>query len=225
MSPPRTESCPKTRAVGARLARALHRYLEGELDDATLVRGLRRLASDIEGDRLLQVQAAPPDDRSVAALFGWWQQRMSLPRAKLTAGRRRALQARLAEGYTEEQIRRAIAACSASEWHQGKNKSARAYNDIVLICRSGEKLESFIAMADEGGGAPEIDPDLARLEREAMQAMKEGRIDDYNRADERLRAVKNDRRRKAHPGEPAPARAQDSAGERGSRSSAVSRAS
>lgn len=228
MPPPVTdpESCPKARAVGARLARALHRWLEREIDEETLVRGLRRLASDIEGDRLLRVQSAPTPAHSavVEDLFRWWQARMSLPRAKLTAGRRRAVEARLGEGYSAEQIRRAIAACSASEWHMGKNKSERAYNDLVLICRSGEKLESFLAMADDGGGAPEIDPALARLEREAMQALQEGRTDDYNRANERIRAHKNDRG-KAHAGDSAHARASDSANARGSRPSAVSRAS
>jgi hypothetical protein len=187
---PIDETCPKTRAVGARLAKALHAYLSGDLTDARLIHGLRRLARDIEGDAVLKAPTAPLEathENALRGLFGFWQQKMTLPKAKFTAGRRRAVLARLAEGYTVGQIRRAIAACSASEWHCGQNDRKTAYNDLTLICRSGEQVEKFLAMAD-AHGAPEADdnPELRKLQREASSALKEGRTDDYNRANARL---------------------------------------
>ena len=189
------ESCPTTRAIGARLATALHRYLAGELDEATLVRGLRRLAADIEGQRVLRVQepASGEQARAVEVVFGWWQQRCEQPKAKLTPGRRRVVLARLREGYTVEQVKQAISACSASPWHMGVNDRKVVYNDLTLICRSGEKLEAFLAL---GGGSAE-DPEIEVLQRGALQALQEGRTDDYNRTNARISSLQADRRRAA----------------------------
>lgn len=186
------ETCPKTRAIGARLAKALHAYLSGDLTEQRLVHGLRRLALDIEGDTVLRAPAQdePRKDAVLSAVFAWWQQKMALPKAKFTPGRKAAVRARLAEGYTVGQIRRAIAACSASEWHCGANDRKTAYNDLRLICRSGEQLEKFLALAD-AHGAPmaDDDPIARRLTREARTALQEGRTDDYNRANAQLRSL------------------------------------
>jgi len=186
------ESCPKTRAVGARLAKALHAYLSGDLTDARLVHGLRRLALDIEGDTVLRAPVVPDQSEAqgLRSLFGFWQQKMMLKNARFTPGRRKVLAARLADGYTVGQLRRAIAACSASEWHCGKNDRNMPYNDLTLICRNGEQVEKFLALADSYG-APESDdnPEIRRLQRAITTAFKEGRTDDYNRSNARLRAI------------------------------------
>jgi hypothetical protein len=79
-------------------------------------------------------------------VFDYWQHVMGCPQAKLTQRRSKAIQDRLREGYTVEQIRRAIDGCKASAWHQGINDRGRVYNDIELICRSGEKVEAFLGM-------------------------------------------------------------------------------
>jgi hypothetical protein len=72
---------------------------------------------------------------------------MGHSRAKLTKGRRTKITARLEEGYTAEQIKQAIDGCKASKYHMGENEQQNVYDDLTLICRNGEKLESFIHKA------------------------------------------------------------------------------
>lgn len=81
----------------------------------------------------------------VQGLFDFWvnQMRKQPGSTKLTTKRRKAIQARLKEGYTEEQIKNAIVGCSLDPFSMGQNDRQKAFNDIELICRSGEKLESF----------------------------------------------------------------------------------
>jgi hypothetical protein len=81
---------------------------------------------------------------TVSALFAYWQQQCGHIHAKLTADRRGKIRARLREGYKPEQVRTAIdGAARAAFVDNGKR-----FDDIELICRSGSKLEDFIARAD-----------------------------------------------------------------------------
>lgn len=80
----------------------------------------------------------------VATVFEHWRAVMGKNGAtKLNAKRRRAIEARLREGYTVEDVRKAINGCRSSRFHMGNNKNQKPYNDIELICRDGAKLESF----------------------------------------------------------------------------------
>lgn len=86
--------------------------------------------------------------REAASIFTYWKTVMDKPEARLTADRRAKIQARLRDGYTEEQIKQAIDGCRASSWHMGENPNGKQYNDLELICRNGAKLESFMAAKD-----------------------------------------------------------------------------
>lgn len=78
-------------------------------------------------------------------LFQYWCEVMgkSISTSKLTPKRDKAIKARLKEGYTVEQIKSAIDGCRADPFSMGQNDRQKAFNDIELICRTGEKLESF----------------------------------------------------------------------------------
>ena len=83
------------------------------------------------------------------SLFQYWLSRMRKgPTCKFTQERRRAVIARLRDGYTPDQIRAAIDGCSLSPWNMGQNDSGKLFNDLELICRNGSKLESFIAQCN-----------------------------------------------------------------------------
>ena len=83
------------------------------------------------------------------SLFQYWLSRMHKgPTCKFTPERRRAVTARLRDGYTPEQIRTAIDGCASSAWNMGQNDSGKLFNDLELICRSGSKLEGFIAQCN-----------------------------------------------------------------------------
>lgn len=78
------------------------------------------------------------------AIFEYWIETFNKKgTVKLTDKRKKNIHARLKEGYTLEDIKGAIWGCSMSEYHMGKNDSGTVYDDIELICRSGEKLEKF----------------------------------------------------------------------------------
>jgi len=81
----------------------------------------------------------------VAEIFDHWVSVMGKTgAAKLTPKRKKSIQARLRDGYTLDQVKRAIENCRSDPWSMGENDRHVPFNDLELICRSGEKLESFI---------------------------------------------------------------------------------
>jgi len=81
-------------------------------------------------------------------IFAYWVSVMGKTgAAKLTPKRKKSVQARLRDGYTLDQIKNAIDNCRADPWSMGENDRHTQFNDLELICRTGEKLESFINRA------------------------------------------------------------------------------
>lgn len=87
--------------------------------------------------------ASPADDCQV--VFDYWVLVMGKQpnQTKLTAKRKKAIKARLKE-YSLETVKQAIDGCRADPFYMGANDRQTPFNDIELICRSGEKLESFL---------------------------------------------------------------------------------
>lgn len=186
--PPRPPSVERATALA--LSRLQVRLLAGELPVADVPAALRRLADDTARRCTQQPQQAPEAKAAVVhaafvRLFDFWRAKTGHQNAQPTRDRERRVVARLREGYTEQQIQRGILGCARSDWHRGENPEGRRYDDLELICRSGSKLEKFIALADEGGGDA-VDADVAALTEQADRALREGRLDDYHRANARL---------------------------------------
>jgi len=97
----------------------------------------------------LSSDADPPTD-----IFNYWVSVMGKQagQTKFTPKRKKAVQARLRDGYTVDQIKTAILNCRGDPWSMGANDRQTPFNDLELICRSGEKLESFIEKQNPGGG-------------------------------------------------------------------------
>lgn len=83
------------------------------------------------------------NNSNVASVFGFWQSVLNHPQARLTIERRRAIQGRLKEGYSVDDLKRAVSGCKASRYHMGENDHGKVYDDIELICRNGSKVEQF----------------------------------------------------------------------------------
>jgi hypothetical protein len=66
----------------------------------------------------------------------------------LNAARRSKIQARLAEGYTVEQLKRAISAFCNDPWHCGQNDRRTRYTGLVTLLKNGEKVEAGLRLAD-----------------------------------------------------------------------------
>jgi hypothetical protein len=83
----------------------------------------------------------PGDSMAARRLFTYWQERCGHDTAKLTRDRRRKLEARLREGYSEQQIRQAIDGAALRPF---VNDAGKRFDDLELICRNGSKLEDFM---------------------------------------------------------------------------------
>jgi hypothetical protein len=81
---------------------------------------------------------------TVLSLFSYWRTQCGHPTAKLKRDRERKIVARLREGYTEADIRRAI---DGAAKHAFVNENGVRFDDLELICRSSAKLEGFIERA------------------------------------------------------------------------------
>lgn len=94
-----------------------------------------------------------PLSPSVQEAFEYWRKVMGKnTNTLLTPKRRRLIRDRLKEGYTLDDIKRAIDGCSQDAFNMGANDRSKPFNDIELICRSGEKLEGFRDALDAPGG-------------------------------------------------------------------------
>lgn len=117
---------------------------------------------------VVQEQASPIDQ-----VFQYWKQIMKSPRAKLDTKRRTAVQARLKDGYTAADLMQAIDGCSNSDWHMGKNKDGKVFNDLELICRDAGKVDGFMAQttrAPQSGSASEsLQEKNARIMAQVMR--------------------------------------------------------
>lgn len=102
-------------------------------------KGRERKGRGKEGKELCQ-QA---DDSQL--IFDYWCLVMKKTgAAKFTPERKKAVAARISEGYSVDHIKQAIDGCARSDYHMardGKNKTI--YDDLELICRTGSNLEKF----------------------------------------------------------------------------------
>lgn len=94
-------------------------------------------------------------------VFTYWQDVMNHPKAKLDRKRRQKIRDRLADGYSVDDLMRAVDGCSKSPHHMGHNDRGTVYDDIELICRDAPHVDKFIRLAGE--------PDLTNLSDSARQ--------------------------------------------------------
>lgn len=100
-------------------------------------------------------------------IFNHWVVVMNknLANTKQTPKRMKAVKARLKDQYTVGQIKTAIDNCRADPFSQGANNRNTAYNDLELICRTGEKLEYFIDMKQPLTSDSKVNQNIATAEQ------------------------------------------------------------
>ena len=90
-------------------------------------------------------------DDDVSRVFAFWVEKHFSGKGKaplLTTEREKKIRTALAN-YGLEMVLAAVDGCSRSGWHMGDNPSGKKYNDISLILRNAQKVESFAAMATD----------------------------------------------------------------------------
>jgi len=93
----------------------------------------------------LQQALTPEIEADALEVFQHWQTAFAKPTAKFTKDRVQRVVGVLVEGYTKQDLLGAIKGCKQSPYHQGQNDTRTVYNDLELICRSGQKVEQFSA--------------------------------------------------------------------------------
>tara|TARA_R110000744_G_scaffold380201_1_gene500148 strand:- start:3097 stop:3885 length:789 start_codon:yes stop_codon:yes gene_type:complete len=77
-------------------------------------------------------------------IFNHWKLVMKKSNNSLLNDKRtKAINARLKEGYTVDQIKMAITGCSMTPHNMGQNDNNKKYDDLELICRDGVQVERF----------------------------------------------------------------------------------
>jgi uncharacterized phage protein (TIGR02220 family) len=92
----------------------------------------------------------PEADASVVAVFEHWSSVLwskvhSKGTPKQTAGRLKHIRARLADGYSAEDLCKVVNAVALSEWHLGANDKQRPYVEPETIFRNAEKVDGWLA--------------------------------------------------------------------------------
>ena len=88
--------------------------------------------------------SSKPDISDSQKAFNYWVLKMVKGGStKFTKKRKSVVNARLKEGYLLSDIFGAIDGCLNSSYHMGQNDTGTVYNDLELICRTGEKVEHF----------------------------------------------------------------------------------
>jgi hypothetical protein len=130
--------------------------------------------------------------QAVGRLFAYWQDRCEHRAAKLTTERARCIMARLRDGYTEAEIRKAIDGAAVAAFVNDEN--GQRYDDLTLICRNGSKLESFMergvkatgAIAVELNDASPVEDRISELRRQMATFRRDGRTTEYSNAEAEL---------------------------------------
>ncbi len=76
-------------------------------------------------------------------VFNYWIEKLGHTKAKFTRDKKGKIVARLKEGFSVDELKRAIDGCAASSYHMGDNDNGKTYDSISLIFRNAEKVESF----------------------------------------------------------------------------------
>ena len=155
--------------------------------------------ADIATTALALTEQQDARRRSLVNLFAYWRERCDHPQAKLTPERATCIGARLRDGYTEAEIRKAIEGAAVAAYVD--KDSGKKFDDLTLICRNGSKLEDFISRGVKVFGeikiemseASSVDDQISSLRRDMAAMRKDGRTTEYTIALEKLQKLQNER--------------------------------
>lgn len=88
-------------------------------------------------------------------VFVFWQDHLNHPKSVMDSKRLKAINARLKDGYSVDDLTAAIRGCKLTPYNMGENDRKQVYDDIELICRDATHVENFIArVSQNGNGIP-----------------------------------------------------------------------
>jgi hypothetical protein len=174
------------------LARAIGLVASGRAEEAHDI--IRTLAKTVDVQRPLpgfapaEVKVSVDAARKLTAmeLLRYWQRECDHPTAKPTPERITAVMARLRDGYSAAEVRKAIDGAKHGAYID--KESGKKFDDLALICRNGSKLEDFIQRGERVTGAIVVEEvstggleeQISVLRRTMAGLRKDGRTTEYN---------------------------------------------
>lgn len=117
-----------------------------------------RVSRQAEADTKAEAVKKDPNGSSssksptpVQVVFGYWQDQLNHPQAKLSPKRSKAIKGRLKDGFSVDDLKAAIRGIKSSPHNMGRNDTGQVYDDIELICRDPEHVERFRDLDGKGG--------------------------------------------------------------------------
>lgn len=83
-------------------------------------------------------------------VFEFWVLHLNHPRAVFDEKRRKAVAARLRDGYSVADLILAVRGCKLTPHNMGENDRQEIFDDLELICRDTPHVERFIARVEVG---------------------------------------------------------------------------
>jgi hypothetical protein len=133
--------------------------------------GQTQMQMQTQKEQQLPLSAELPADRAVVVFEHWRKVMGKNARTAFDARRRKAVEARLADGYTVEDLCRAIEGCARTPHNAGQNDRGERFDDLELICRDASHVDRFRANAEAAGPPAQRRPDHDALV-EALEIAK-----------------------------------------------------
>ncbi len=98
-----------------------------------------------------RLKAAGVPESSIVIIYEYWLEVLRPGRTRvptLDAKRRLKVASAIAD-YGIEDCKRAIDGCAASDFHMGRNKSNKRYDDLELIFRDQDHVERFLGYTNQ----------------------------------------------------------------------------
>jgi len=105
----------------------------------------------------------------VAQVFEHWKSVMDSPKSNLDKKRKTAIEARLKDGFSVEDLKAAINGCRKTPHNMGDNDRGQKFNDIELICRNAPNVERFMNATGASPPKPKAERPLTAAEKYAAQ--------------------------------------------------------
>lgn len=94
-------------------------------------------------------------------IFNHYKTALNHPKAILDAKLQRLITSRLEDGFSAEDLKRAIDGCKASAWHMGENDRHKKFDRLGLIFRDADHVEQFISELGSQNGNGKATPSPA----------------------------------------------------------------
>lgn len=99
-------------------------------------------------DVLVLDQPRQREPDAVRQVFDHWRTRMNHPGANLDDKRKRHIRQRLKDGYTPDQLCKAIDGCALTPHNMGQNDNGQKYDGLHVIFRDADQVDRFMRNAD-----------------------------------------------------------------------------